>query len=186
MVHLELSPKGLLKRLEEFEIRGRTETIPTTVLLRSVRILRRVPEIWGDFLSLRFQLKTTSVSLKEKRLANSWILLENWKGCGTRMGWWCQLLLVHLEWLQKAWKKKLKNWKLEEESRPSSQQHCWEKSEYWEESWKHEETCCYLNSCERPPANGDMKSSQGIIIIIIPDVHGWYRIVWKKWRNSDN
>ena len=38
-------PKGLEKRLEELETRGRIETIQTTVLLRPARILKRVPEI---------------------------------------------------------------------------------------------------------------------------------------------
>ena len=37
-------PKGLVKRLEDFEIRGQVETIQTTSLLRSIRILRRVLE----------------------------------------------------------------------------------------------------------------------------------------------
>ena len=36
--------KGLLKRLEDLEIRGRVETIQTTTLLRTDRILRRVLE----------------------------------------------------------------------------------------------------------------------------------------------
>ena len=36
--------KGLVKGLEDLEIRGRVETIQTTALLRSARILRRVPE----------------------------------------------------------------------------------------------------------------------------------------------
>ena len=36
--------KGLIKRLEDLEIRGREETIQTTTLLRSSRILRRVLE----------------------------------------------------------------------------------------------------------------------------------------------
>ena len=36
--------KGLLKGLEDLEIRGRVETIQTTALLRSAKILRRVPE----------------------------------------------------------------------------------------------------------------------------------------------
>ncbi len=36
--------KGLLKGLEDLEIRGRIETIQTTQLLRSARILRRVQE----------------------------------------------------------------------------------------------------------------------------------------------
>ena len=38
--------KGLLKGLEDLEIRGQVETILTTVLLRSTRILRRVLETW--------------------------------------------------------------------------------------------------------------------------------------------
>ena len=46
-------PKGLERRGKELEIRGRIETIQTTALLRSVRILRRVLETGGDLLSLR-------------------------------------------------------------------------------------------------------------------------------------
>ena len=37
-------PKGLERSLDELEIRGRIETIQTTALLRSARILRRVLE----------------------------------------------------------------------------------------------------------------------------------------------
>ena len=36
--------KGLIKGLEDLEIRGRVEAIQTTTLLRSARILRRVLE----------------------------------------------------------------------------------------------------------------------------------------------
>ena len=36
--------KGLLKGLEDFEVGGRVETIQMTALLRTARILRRVPE----------------------------------------------------------------------------------------------------------------------------------------------
>ena len=36
--------KGLIQRLEDLEIRGRVETIQTTELLKSARILRRVLE----------------------------------------------------------------------------------------------------------------------------------------------
>ena len=50
--------KGLLKALEDLEVGGRVETIQTTVLLRTARILRRVLETWGDLLSLRLQWKT--------------------------------------------------------------------------------------------------------------------------------
>ena len=50
--------KGLLKGLEDLEVGGRVETIQTTALLRTARILRRVPETWGDLLSLSLQWKT--------------------------------------------------------------------------------------------------------------------------------
>ena len=50
--------KGLLKGLEHLEVGGRVETIETTALLRTVRLPRRVPETWGDLLSLRLQWKT--------------------------------------------------------------------------------------------------------------------------------
>ena len=40
--------KGLLKGAEDLEVGGRVETIQTTALLRTARILRRVLETWGD------------------------------------------------------------------------------------------------------------------------------------------
>ena len=43
---------GPQKGSKQLEIRGRIETIHTTALLRSVRILRRVLETGGDLLSL--------------------------------------------------------------------------------------------------------------------------------------
>ena len=52
--------KGLLKGLEDLEVGGQMETIQTTVLLRTARILRRVLETWGDSLSLKLQWKTIS------------------------------------------------------------------------------------------------------------------------------
>ena len=53
--------KGLEKGLEDLEIRGREETIKTTALLRSARILRIVLETCGDLLSLKLQWKTISI-----------------------------------------------------------------------------------------------------------------------------
>ena len=52
--------KWLLKGQEDLEVGGRVETIQTTALLRTARILRRVPATWGDFPSLRLQWKTIS------------------------------------------------------------------------------------------------------------------------------
>ena len=50
--------KGLLKALEDLEIGWRVETIQTTALPRTARILRRVLETWGDLLSLKLKWKT--------------------------------------------------------------------------------------------------------------------------------
>ena len=44
--------KGLIKVPEDLEIKG-VETIQTTALIRSARILRRVLEIEGDLQSLK-------------------------------------------------------------------------------------------------------------------------------------
>ena len=52
--------RGLLKVMEDLEVDGRVETIQTTTLLRTARILRRVLETWGDLLSLRLHWKTIS------------------------------------------------------------------------------------------------------------------------------
>ena len=52
--------KGLLKGLEDLEIGGRVETIQTTALLRTARILRRVLETWGDLFSPKLQWKPSA------------------------------------------------------------------------------------------------------------------------------
>ena len=49
----ETSPIGLLKGLEDLEIKGQVETIQTTALLRSARTLRRVLETRRDLLSIK-------------------------------------------------------------------------------------------------------------------------------------
>ena len=59
--------KGLQKGLEDLEVGGRVETIQTTALLRTARILRRVLETWGDLLSLRLQWETIGYHWWEKK-----------------------------------------------------------------------------------------------------------------------
>ena len=58
--------KGLLKGLEDLEVGGRVETIQTTALLKTARILRRVLETWGDLLSLNLQWKKNQPYADEK------------------------------------------------------------------------------------------------------------------------
>ena len=59
-------PQRLGKGLEELEIGGRAEIIPTTAVLRSARIMIRVLKTWGDLLSLRLQWKTITYCWWEK------------------------------------------------------------------------------------------------------------------------
>ena len=58
--------KILIKGLEDLEIRRQVETIQTTALLRSAKILRKVLETWGDLLSLKLRWKTISQRWCEK------------------------------------------------------------------------------------------------------------------------
>ena len=46
---------------------------------------------------------------------------------------------------------------LEVGGRVETIQHYWERSEYWKESWRFEETCWHSNSSEKPSANTDVK-----------------------------
>ena len=59
--------KGLLKGLEDLEVGGRVETIQTTVLLRTARILRRVLETW--------RLAVTQTPVKNHQLTLMWKIL---------------------------------------------------------------------------------------------------------------
>ena len=52
--------EGLIKGLEDLEIRGRVETIQTITLLRTATILRKVVETWEDLLSLKLLWKIIS------------------------------------------------------------------------------------------------------------------------------
>ena len=58
--------KGLLKGLDDLEVGGWVETIQMAALLRMARILRRVPETWGDLLSFKLLWKTISWRKCEK------------------------------------------------------------------------------------------------------------------------
>ena len=52
--------KGLSKELEDLKVGSQVETIQTTALLRTARILRRVLETWGNLLFFKLQWKAIS------------------------------------------------------------------------------------------------------------------------------
>ena len=55
-----IETKGLLMGLKDFDVGRRVDTIQTTTLLITARILRRVLETWEDLPSLKLQWKTIS------------------------------------------------------------------------------------------------------------------------------
>ena len=60
----------------------------------------------------------------------------------------------------------LKELEIRTQWRPSKWQNCWDWPEYWEDSWRLEETCCHSNSSERSSADASVKNSQRNKIII--------------------
>ena len=68
-------PKGLVKELKKLELGGREHV---EALLRSAKILRRVPETWRDLLSFRLLGKTISWRWCEKLARNN----NNNNSCG--------------------------------------------------------------------------------------------------------
>ena len=63
--------KGLLKGLKALEVGKQVETIQTTALLKTERILRRVLETWGDLLSLKLLWKPINWRRCEKLPRNN-------------------------------------------------------------------------------------------------------------------
>ena len=68
--------KGLLKELEDLEVGGRVETIQTTTLLRTARILRRVLETCCHLNSN--ENPTTDADVKNFNGDNNWSLAKRY------------------------------------------------------------------------------------------------------------
>ena len=97
-------------------------------------------------------------------------------------------------------------WRWEDEWTPSKLQHYWEWPEYWEEYWRHEETCSHSNSSEWPLTKADVKNCQGEVIdwemckkLKFDHTNKWYmhnpapvlendthRLLWDFGINTDN
>ena len=63
--------KGLLKGLEELEVGGQVQTIQTTALLRTARILRRVLETLGDCHSNSSEKPSANTDVKNSKGVNN-------------------------------------------------------------------------------------------------------------------
>ena len=69
--------KGYVKGLEDFEIRGQMETIQTTALLRSARILRWVLETCSHSDTSEKPLSNSGVKTSQKSKIKIFIVLSN-------------------------------------------------------------------------------------------------------------
>ena len=58
---------------------------------------------------------------------------------------------------QRIWYQDCRTLKKEDKWRPSKLQHCWDRLEYWEESWRLEETYCPSDSSKKPTADAGVK-----------------------------
>ena len=131
-------PISLIRRLQELEIIECAETIKATVLLRSTRIPRKVLETWGKLLSTKPQWKTISKRWSEKLSRSKIIIIIIMIIiCVTVI----PIAIGTLGTVTEFWKGWWKNWKSEDESRPSQQQHCYDRLWYWVEFWSPEGIC---------------------------------------------
>ena len=87
---LGIVTKGLVQVLEVLEIRGRVETIQTTALLRSARILSRVLGTWGDL----WEKSSAKAGVKNSQKRIMIIIQKHLtlqkcrRSCGTWSWWW--------------------------------------------------------------------------------------------------
>ena len=192
--------KRLLKGPEDLEVGGRVETIQTTALLKTARILRRVPETWGVLLSLNLQWKSISLRWCEKL---EWIIIiiiiiiiimiiiignkktsgdypnysiieigqntekgpgDNWRLASLKL----QLKSISLRWYCR-WCSCYSHQRFSKMSRGLGNkwrllklQHCWDQPEYWEKSWRLEETSFHSDSSKRPSAIAVGKNSREV------------------------
>ena len=58
------------------------------------------------------------------------------------------------------WYRDWRTWNLEDECRSSKLQHCWDRQEYWEESWKLVKTRRHSDSSEKRSSNAGVSNSQ--------------------------
>ena len=82
-----------------------------------------------------------------------------WKNCRTGKWRWYQLKLELLVQSIKDWYKAWRTWKWVGDWRPSKLQHFWNRSEYWEESWRLKETCFHSKSSEESSTNACVKNT---------------------------
>ena len=97
-----------------------------------------------------------------KRRISTWTLLGNWKKL-----WNMEVTIILIEigtfgTITKGLLKGLEDLEVGGRVEKSKLQRYWERPEYWEELWRLEETCCHLNSSERPSAKTNVKNSQGV------------------------
>ena len=72
-----------------------------------------------------------------------------------------------MERFPKTEEKDSRNWRLGKESIPSRPQNRYDQIEYWEESWRPEETCCHSDFSEKTSIKTIVKNLHRVIIIMM-------------------
>ena len=98
---------------------------------------------------------------KENKTNLAWELRNLWKMRVTVI----PVVTGVLGTVPKSLERGLEKFEIWGQSRQSKLQHCWERPEYWEESWRLEEICCHSDITESPSTNADVRNSKVIIYI---------------------
>ena len=130
-------------------------------------------EFWLTYRSSNLGQITRPYNNQQKReLVKLWTLLSRltknwnwpWPSSGIEKLWNMKVTLIPIvigtlatatKWLLKE----LEDLEIRGQVEPSQLVH-WDRAEYWEESWRLEETCSHSNFSERPSPLADMKNSR--------------------------
>ena len=106
---------------------------------------------------VKFVVSVNDSENKRKR-KDSLILVPCWRTLRDMRMMVIPFLIGETRTIRRYAGKDWRNWKSEEELRSSNQ----DRLEYWEESWRPENTYCHADSSERPPWKTGVKNSRRV------------------------
>ena len=152
-LHLENETHKLLWDFETQTVHKIPVRWPDLVIIKKKKWTRRIVEfaVTADH---KINLKENEKKDKHRDLAR-----ESKKLCNMKVTV-IPIVIGALCTVIKDWYKDWSTWKLEDVWRPSKLQQNQDRPEYWEKSWRLEETCCHSNSSERLSINTGVKNSK--------------------------
>ena len=184
---LGIISKGLERRLEDLEIRGRTETIQTTALLKLARILKKRLAVSQSSVKTGEKMHKEKKNNSQQKKRTCWIvdyaisadhrvkLKENKKRDTyqdltrkLKKLWNIKVTVIPIvtDVLGTVTKGLVQALGVLEIKERMETIQTTDQPKYRKDSWKPEETCCHSDSREKPLANAGVKNSQKSIIIM--------------------